>query len=121
MTRPKKKSTALPKAEKRLAGMQSINPKLSFGNGLSNEAFAAQVEAVRVDLNTYNTLLSKVDEAYNNLAASEQALATLSENMLMSVAIKYGKMSNEYEMAGGVRRGERRRTVRKVAVEAVTA
>lgn len=120
MPRPKKKSTVLPKAEKRLAGMQSINPKLSFGSGLSNETFSAQVEAVRADLNAYNTLLSKVDEAYNKLAESEAALATMSENMLMSVAIKYGKRSSEYEMAGGVRRGERRRSARKTA-EAVTA
>lgn len=121
MSRPKKKSTVLPKAEKRLAGMQSINTKLSFGSDLSNEAFSAQVDAVRADLYTYNTLLSKVDEAYNKLAESEQTLATISENMLMSVAIKYGKKSSEYEMAGGVRRGERRRTARKPEAEAVTA
>jgi len=121
MPRPKKKSTVLPKAEKRLAGMRSIDTKLSFGTGLSNDAFSAQVNAVRADLDTYNTLLSKVDEAYNELAASEQVLATLSENMLMSVAIKYGKKSNEYEMAGGARRGERRRTARKPVAEALTA
>lgn len=121
MSRSKKKSTVLPKAEKRLAGMRSINPKLSFSTGLSNDAFSAQVNAVHTDLDAYNTLLSKVDEAYNKLAASEQALSTVSENMLMSVAIKYGRKSNEYEMAGGVRRSERRRTARKPVAEAVTA
>lgn len=120
MPRPKKKSNILPKAEKRLAGMQSISPKLSFGTDLSNDAFVAQVNIVRADLNIYNTLLSKVDEAYNQLIESEQTLATLSENMLMSVAIKYGKKSTQYEMAGGIRRGERRRTAKKT-VEAAPA
>lgn len=121
MPRPKKKSSVLPKAEKRLSGMRSINPKLSFGTDLSNDAFSTQVNIVRADLDAYNTLLSKADEAYNKLAVSEQALATLSENMLMSVAIKYGKKSSEYEMAGGMRRGERRRTAKKPMAEAVTA
>ena len=65
---------------------------------------------VRTQLDTYNTLLSKVDEALNTLITSEQELASMSESMLMSVAIKYGKTSNEYEMAGGRRRSERRRS-----------
>ena len=121
MSRPKKKSIVLPKAEKRLAGMRSIDPKLSFKSGLSNDVFSTQVNVVRTDLDNYNTLLSKVDEAYNKLTASEQELATVSENMLMSVAIKYGKKSSEYEMAGGARRGERRRTAKKPVAEAVTA
>lgn len=45
----------------------------------------------------------------------------MAEKMLLGVAIKYGKDSSKYEMAGGARRGERRRRVaRPVAATATT-
>lgn len=113
MPRAKKKSNVIPNANKRLAGMKSINPKLDFGSGFSNTAFEKQIEQVNADLNAYNTLLSKVDEAYNTFLDSEKELAKFSSKMLANVAIRYDKDSNEYEMAGGVRPRERRRSTRK--------
>lgn len=44
---------------------------------------------------------------------TEKQLRDLSERMLIAVAAKYGKNSYEYEMAGGVRKSERKRPVRK--------
>jgi outer membrane protein TolC len=119
MSRPKKKSAVLPKAEKRLSGMKSISSQLDFGNGLSNVAFESSLSVVRSKLDVYNTLLSKLDEAFSEFKEAEQTLSTLSENMLLSVAIRYGKTSTQYEMAGGVRRGERRRTARIKVVDPV--
>ena len=113
MPRPKKKSAALPNANKRLSGMRSIDPKLDFGAGFSNAAFAKLIEQVRTDLDAYNTLLSKVDEAYNTFEASERALSKFSGKMLANVAIRYDKDSSEYEMAGGVRARDRKRSTRK--------
>ncbi len=113
MPRPKKKSAALPNANKRLSGMRSIDPKLDFGSGFSNAAFAKLIDQVGTDLDTYNTLLSKVDEAYNAFEASERALSKFSGKMLANVAIRYDKDSSEYEMAGGVRARDRKRPVRK--------
>jgi hypothetical protein len=121
MPRPKKKSLVLPKAEKRLSGMKSIDSELDFGNGLSNAAFESRLNVVRSKLDVYNTLLSKLDESYNEFTEAEKALMTISENMLLSVAIKYGRKSTQYEMAGGVRRGERRRSTRTKVVEPVVA
>lgn len=121
MSRRKKKSVVLPKAEKRLSGMKSINPKLDFGKGRSNAAFNNKINEVRAKLDTYNTLLSTVDAAYNDFIESEKELATLSEKMLANVGVEYGKDSTEYEMAGGVRRSERRRSSRRSAVETATA
>ncbi len=37
----------------------------------------------------------------------------MSEDMLIGVASKYGKDSYEYKLAGGTRRSERKRPVRK--------
>ena len=115
MPRPNKNSTVLPNATKRLSGMRSIDPKLDFGGGISNAAFAKQIEQVNADLDAYNTLLSKVDEAYNKFQESEKELSKFSGKMLANVAIRYDKDSSEYEMAGGVRTRDRKRPTRKTA------
>ena len=113
MPRPKKKSAVLPDATKRLSGMRSIDPKLDFGSGYSNAEFAKLIDKVDTDLDVYNTLLSKVDEAYNAFVDSEKALSKFSGKMLANVAIRYDKDSSEYEMAGGVRTRDRKRPIRK--------
>jgi hypothetical protein len=113
MSRPKKKSVALPQAEKRLSGMRSIDSNLDFGQGFSNDTFAAHIENVRSSLDAYNTLLSQVDKAANTFANAEQTLCNFSSKMLAYVAIQYDKNSDEYEMAGGSRQRKSRRSPRK--------
>lgn len=114
MPRPKKKSAVLPNATKRLSGMRSIDPKLDFGSGFSNAEFAKLIDKVSNNLDAYNTLLSKVDEAYNAFEESEKELSKFSGKMLAHVGIRYDKDSSEYEMAGGVRTRDRKRSTRKV-------
>jgi hypothetical protein len=63
----------------------------------------------------FNTLLSQVDGAYNGFLAEEASLRDLSERMLAGVAAVYGKDSDQYEKAGGVRKSERKRPVHKPA------
>jgi hypothetical protein len=48
---------------------------------------------------------------------TEQQLRNLSEQMLLGVAVKYGKDSSEYGKAGGVPKSERRRSARKNPTE----
>jgi hypothetical protein len=108
MARRKRSSLTLERSERRAAGMRSIQADLDLGNGMTVEAYTAAVEAMRNTQNNYNTLLSSVDQAYNDMLAMERNLAELSERMLSAVAVKYGRNSTEYEMAGGVRRSERR-------------
>ncbi len=120
MPRQKKKSAALPDAAKRLSGMKSIDPKLDFGAGYSNAEFAKHIAKVTANLDTYNTLLSKVDEAYNAFLESEKELSKFSGKMLANVAIRYDKDSSEYEMAGGVRTRDRKRPTRKATAPKAT-
>jgi hypothetical protein len=99
----------LDKAQRRIAGLKSIDPSLDLGNGLTIQAFSTLIEATRQKVEAYNTALSVVDQSYNNSLEAEQLLSELSERMLTGVVSKYGKSSNEYEMAGGARRLRRRR------------
>ncbi len=101
---------SLTKAERRLEGLRAVNPALNFGNGLSVSAYSTMIEDVREKLAAYNMALSMVDKAQNALNEAERSLNDFSEHMLLSVASKYGKSSDEYEMAGGTRKTSRRRS-----------
>ncbi|MGC1308646.1 MAG: hypothetical protein WA885_15580 [Phormidesmis sp.] len=119
MARRKKTSQVLPKAVKRLASIKSIDEKLDLGNGVTAAAFAKDIETLRQKLDDYNTLLSKVDAASNEIEQAERKVLLTSKNVLKGVAVKYGEDSNEYEMAGGTRPTERRR--RRVSQPAAAA
>ena len=118
MARTKKTSPALESAQTRLAALTSIDPKLSLGTGLGISDYDARITSTRQCLDTYNTLLSQVDGAYNEFLAEEASLRDLSERMLAGVAAVYGRDSDEYEKAGGVRKSERKRPVRKTTAAA---
>lgn len=74
MARRKKTSSAiLAKATKRLSGLKSINPKLDFGNGKSVVSFEKEIVHMQSKLQEYNTLLSKADQASNELELLEKS------------------------------------------------
>ena len=56
-----------------------------------------------------------MDALQNQVNEAERLLADQSEQMLMGVAVKYGKNSSEYEMAGGVKKSERKKPARRLA------
>jgi len=112
MSRPKRGSKVLDKAQRRLAGLKSINTTLDLGNGLTIETLLGLIEESRQKLETYNMTLSMVDQNYNTFLESERSLSELCQRMMNGVASKYGKNSDEYQMAGGARRTKRRVTQR---------
>ncbi|MCI5159415.1 MAG: hypothetical protein D3906_13475, partial [Candidatus Electrothrix sp. AUS1_2] len=61
----------------------------------------------------YNGLLAQADAAGNDFRALEKELRGLSSLMLSGVKVKFGRDSNEYEMAGGTRLSERKKPKKK--------
>ena len=118
--RKKKRSLIIDKAHSRQASLLSIAPELDFGNDLTTDAYDQLIEETRDSLKVYNTLLSELDQAYNGFQALEKALADMTDRMLTGVATQFGKNSDEYEMAGGTRKSERRRS-RRTATSPVPA
>jgi hypothetical protein len=112
MTRPNRTSRILDKAETRAAGLQSISPTLDLGQALTLTNYRDQIQRLRDRLETYNAALASIGKYQNEVEALEKTLADLSEHMLLGVASHYGKNSNEYQMAGGVRKSDRKRPVR---------
>ncbi|MEH1850047.1 MAG: hypothetical protein V7L25_35070 [Nostoc sp.] len=113
MSRPKRGSKVLDRAQRRIAALKSISPSLDLGNGITIDSFAAAIKTTQDKLEAYNSSLSTVDLTQGTLELAEKSLMELTEHMLVSVAAKYGKNSDEYKMAGGVRRNDRKRPVRQ--------
>ncbi|MEH1832680.1 MAG: hypothetical protein V7L29_11495 [Nostoc sp.] len=112
MSRPKLTSRVLQKAQLRAAGLKSIVPSIKYDEDYSLEKLIESIEQLRNKIDVYNTALSVVDSSKTEIEEMEKNLSQLSEKMLMVVAIKYGKDSREYEMAGGVRNSDRIRKIR---------
>ena len=110
MARSKRTSAISEAAKLRLAGLQSIDPELDLGGGLTVASFKAEIEDVDADMNTYNTMLSDVDEVANRLDTKEDKLNDKSTRMLAAVGAHFGKDSDEYEKAGGTRTSERKKS-----------
>lgn len=89
--------------------MQSIQPKLDLGAGLSVASLTKMHEALNGALAHYNKLLSDTDAALNNIQDLETKARELAERTLIGIAANFGKDSSEYEQAGGTRRSERKK------------
>ncbi|MBD2531301.1 hypothetical protein H6G97_17585 [Nostoc flagelliforme FACHB-838] len=112
MARKKRSSPVLQKAVLRAASMNSIDPNLDVGNGLTLPAFSTLIERMRSKENAYNSALSNLDKLYSEMLQTESELGDMAEHMLMGVATRYGKRSVEYGMAGGVPKNPRRKGLR---------
>lgn len=113
MARAKKTSKTIGSANLRLASIKSIDAKLDLGNNVTVDNFNKMIEETATALEEYNTVLSMVDEKKNVFDAKEKELKAMHERVLDGVAFKFGKDSNEYEKAGGVKKSDRKRPVRK--------
>ena len=109
MARQKRGSKLLAVLQKRIAGLKSIDENLDLGGGLGIASLTKAHRTLADALDRYNTLLSDVDAALNEVVAAEQAARDMIERTLAGVAAKFGKDSSEYEQAGGTRKSERKK------------
>ena len=87
--------------------------KVDLGNGLTAKAYSKEITALRNQIITYTTPLSKADGMKNQIKKQEAVVRDWNERILAGVASKFGKNSDQYEMAGGVKKSERKKPVRK--------
>ncbi|HEY4721280.1 MAG TPA: hypothetical protein VII92_05510 [Anaerolineae bacterium] len=113
MARQKRTSPIVTKAQTRAAKLSTIDAALDLGNGLTLAAFRTKIADTQTKLDAYNAALGAVDGTNNALVQGEKELADLHERMLSAVSGKYGKDSNEYEVAGGTRKSERKKPTKR--------
>lgn len=99
----------LEKGTTRLAALKSIDPTLDLANNITVPNYEAQIDLTRNKLALYNTTLSTLDDQYNECIAQIEVLKDWNERVLTGVATKFGKNSSQYEMAGGVKKTERKK------------
>ena len=103
-------SPALETAQRRLNGLKYLNPHLDLGNGISAKQFATLTDELDTKLTAYNATLTSLDHSRAEIEALEERLRKVSERVLITMASLYGKESDEYEIAGGVKRVSRKAT-----------
>jgi hypothetical protein len=108
----KRVSPTLVRATTRANKLSEIKPDLVLGS-LTLANYQVKVKAAQAALDHYNGLLTQADLESDQFDDLEAELKDLSERMLTGVATEYGKDSPEYEAAGGVRKSERKKPVRK--------
>ena len=110
MSRQKRTSSVSEAAKLRLAGLQSIDAVLDLGGGLTVASFDTDIKDLDADLNTYNKMLSDIDEFQNRLETKEDKLNDKSTRFLAAVGGRFGKDSDEYEKAGRTRSSDRKKS-----------
>ena len=118
MSRRKRASANLEKADLRLQSIKSIGATLDLGNGFSVVAFQTEIDNIQNTLDEYNQLLASIDEKSAALRDLEKHIADYSASMLVAIAAKYGKNSTEYAQAGGIRKSDIKRSARKTTKNA---
>jgi hypothetical protein len=113
MARVKSNSISLEKASTRLQGMKAINPTLDLGSGLSVAAIEAAINDARAKLDSYNQMLSMIEEKQAAFRDAEIALSEITTRVLAGIAAKFGKDSIEYAQVGGTRKRDRKRPIQK--------
>jgi CII-binding regulator of phage lambda lysogenization HflD len=111
--RKRQQSSEVDKANKRIDGLMSIVPEVELGTDLTLTIYRSKITDVENRTKSHNTLLAELDTSLTLLEKSEKELAAYSERMLSGIGSKYGFDSIEYEKAGGVRKSEIKRSVRK--------
>ena len=112
----RKKLIRIPDLDKgvtRLAAVKSIDAALDLGNGFTVANYETEVQKLSAKVNAYNTALSTLDDLHNDYVVQLQVLKDWNERVLTGVATKYGKNSSQYEMAGGVKKSERKKPIKK--------
>ncbi|MHC0061894.1 hypothetical protein ACWATR_03080 [Nostoc sp. UIC 10890] len=120
MSRKKRTSRVLKKAELRSAGLKAIDSNMDFGDNCDLQNLTKSIEQLRTMLDAYNTALTVIDSSKTKIDEMEKTLSNLTDKMVRGVAFKYGKDSSEYEMAGGIRDSERIRKSRLSRLKAVS-
>ncbi|MBK6980054.1 MAG: hypothetical protein IPH28_25635 [Cytophagaceae bacterium] len=110
-------SSTLTSAVSRIAGVRSIAADLDLGNGLTVDNYQTAITDVEALVNQYNTQVASLGELRNRITEKETVLRDFSERMLIGVGAKFGKDSNQYQMAGGTKKSLKKKPKRVAKTE----
>lgn len=107
--RPTRMSPVLEDSLRRLERIMAINPVPNFGTGFTLAEYETSLNELRSILASYNTSIGISDQLLTQLKTKEKTVRDMRERLLTAIAFIYGKDSDEYVAAGGIRKSERKR------------
>lgn len=107
--RKTRSSKVLEISKRRLERLKSINPPLQSNEGISITDYETSINQLESMEATYNTSISDLDSQLSAIKTKEKTIRDQRERMLQFVAAKFGKDSDEYVAAGGIRKSERKK------------
>jgi len=107
--RKTRSSKVLEISKRRLERLKSINPPLQSNEGISITDYETSINQLESMEATYNTSVSDLDSQLSAIKTKEKSIRDQRERMLQFVAAKFGKDSDEYVAAGGIRKSERKK------------
>ena len=102
-------------ANKRVASLTALGQPVELGGELSLAAYQGVVAEVKTKQSRYNGLITEAEQARRDYLNAEKVLSDWSERMLAGVGAYYGKNSEVYAKAGGVKKSERKRPAARLA------
>lgn len=111
-------SSILEDGLRRLERIKAIDPLPNFGTGFGIADYEANLNELRVCLGSYNTAIAAADQFLTQLKMKEKSTRDMRERILTAIAFIYGKDSDEYVAAGGVRKSERKKRSVKITSSA---
>ncbi len=114
MSIKKRSAKCLEKGKTRSSAIKLIDPLSEVSTTMTITDYLLNVEILDQEIVKHNDLLGLVDESANKLDELVKTLNLWNSRFLALIAAKYGRASNEYEKAGGVRTSDRKKPVRKV-------
>jgi hypothetical protein len=116
--RPSKMSPTLEDGMRRLERIKAIDPLPNFGTGFSVSDYENNLNDLGSILALYNTTIATADQLGTQLKMKEKEIRDKRERALTAIAFIYGKDSDEYVAAGGIRKSERKRRRSKLVSSA---
>lgn len=107
--RPSKMSPTLDDGWRRLERIKAIDPLPNFGTGFGIDDYETNLNELKACLGSYNTSIGAADQYLTQLKMKEKSIRDMRERILTGIAFIYGKDSDEYVAAGGIRKSERKR------------
>jgi hypothetical protein len=102
-------SAVLEDSLRRLERVKAIEPLPNFGTGFTLVEFETSLNELRSILAWYNTSIGVSDQLLTQLKTKEKSVRDMRERLLTAIAFIFGKDSDQYVAAGGIRKSERKR------------
>ncbi|MGA9996499.1 MAG: hypothetical protein WBP93_13870 [Pyrinomonadaceae bacterium] len=111
----KRTSTILTDSKTRNSRMKGATPPVELDGDLTPAKYDALIAEVEAKLDAYNGTLATADQQGNELDVLERELKDFNSRILAGTKAKHGANSSEYEIVGGTRTSERKKSSKKKA------